>query len=577
MANELQHFIGTHSFNPTNAEDIGIRINWIGDAQELELTTETILLDNRGKRLVNKHIEDFGVFEGVPYTVKILSSTLEYFIDLEDSPRISEEGDDSMEVSIKKRFATNSFKKDADVLSFEATNITNPFTLTKIPYLIVKDNQAEMLMLLLISGFTLTKALIEGIKQLVTIITAPTVQASVPNSPSPIPAMDLGDIISLVLKIVAQVAYIALLIIALIDLTKQLIELLFPPIRELNACKVKELLVKGCQKLGYGFESSLLDEIPQLTILPIPLKEGQDSIFTNLFSTNNGSFTKGWPTARDTTPNLGNLIDGLKSLYNGKIRIIGQTVFFERRNYWEDNSNQQILSTLTNQDTRTNEWAYNTNEAWKRYWLHYQIDPSDSNTLDKIDNSQIELSTEPVNVQNADLAKIKGLADRNIPWAFGIRKPSLTAVEEAALPFAKIADDVVNFFGGTGNLVSKINGRIGVLQISNQYFTVSKLMYTVSGKQPINYLDIIGADVIYYKYHVINQVKENFKRIYDEDIPFTDEALIVLLDNNYVKNQDGESLELLNFEWYNHSMTATIKYAQKSHEGFNTKTILING
>lgn len=577
MAAELEHFIGTHSFTPTNAEELGIRINWIGDAQELELTTETVLLDNKGKRLVNKHIEDFGAFEGVPYTVKILSTTLEYFIDLEGSPVISEEGDAPMEVSIKKRYATKSFKKDSDVLSFEAINITNPFSLIKIPYLIVKDNQAEMLMLLLISGFILTKSLIEGIKQLITIITAPTVQASVPNSPSPLPAMDLGDIIALVLKIVAQVAYIALLIIALIDLTKQLIELLFPPIRELNACKVKELLVKGCAKLDYQFKSSLLDEIPQLTILPRPIKEKQKSIFYNLFSTNNGSFTKGWPTARDTTPNLGNLFDGLKAMFNGKVRVVGNTVFFERRDFWENNSNQQILSTLTNQDTRTNQWGYNTNEAWKRYWIHYQVDPSDSNTLERVDSSQIELSTEPVNTQNSDLAKIKGLADKNLPWSFGIRKEKLTAVEEAALPFAKIADDVVEFFGGNGNLVSKINGRIGVLQISEQYYTVSKMMYTVSGKQPINYLDIIGARPLYFKYHFINQVKENFKRIYNEDIPFTDEALIVLLDNNYVKNQDEESLELLDFEWYNHSMTATIKYAKKSHEGFNTKTIVING
>ena len=329
--------------------------------------------------------------------------------------------------------------------------------------------------------------------------------------------------------------------------------------------------------MGYTFSSTILNSMPQLTIVPVPLKEEQKSIFTNLFSLNNGSFTKGYPTARDTTPTLGRLIDAMEQMFNAKIRVVNSVVYLERRDYWILNSQVQITTTLNLQDKRENRWRYNLGEAWKRYWIHYQTDAMDLNTLDKIDSSQTEYSTEPVTVQNADLVSIKGLADISIPFAFGIRKESLSWVEEQTLPFAKLADEVVQFFGGSSNLESQVQGRIGVLQLSQQYFTVSKLMYTVGGKQPANYLSKIGANVIYQNYHAINQVKQNFKKIYDNPVRFSTFNFEDIIENNYVTDQDGNSLEILTLEWINEAKEAQITYAEKSNEGDNTKTILING
>ena len=126
-------------------------------------------------------------------------------------------------------------------------------------------------------------------------------------------------------------------------------------------------------------------------------------------------------------------------------------------------------------------------------------------------------------------------------------------------------------------LVSQVQGRIGVLQLSQQYFTVSKLMYTVGGKQPLNYLTKIGANVIYQNYHAINQVKANFKKIYDDPVRFSTFNFEDILENNYITDQDGNSLEILTLEWINEAKEAQITYAEKSNEGDNTKTILISG
>ena len=74
------------------------------------------------------------------------------------------------------------------------------------------------------------------------------------------------------------------------------------------------------------------------------------------------------------------------------------------------------------------------------------------------------------------------------------------------------------------------------------------------------------------------QVRENFKRIYTASIPFSDENFLALLNNNVVYDQEGNQLEILNFEWTNESRQAEITYTIfADNEATNIETILING
>jgi len=365
---------------------------------------------------------------------------------------------------------------------------------------------------------------------------------------------------------------------ALIEVTKQIIELIFPPKRYLKASKIKELVSKGCGSIGNGFNfvSSILDEFSGASILPVPLQKTNKSIFTNLFTLDNGSYNKGYPTANDSTPTLGSLMDFLEEWTQSEFRIVGNTVYLEEDSFWQNNPAVTITNTLNLQDSRENQWTYNTGESWKRYYCHYQTDPSDSHTLDQIEATDCEYSTEPINTNNPDLTTIRGLVDINFPFAFGIRKEKLTIVEDACIPFAKLADEVINFFGGNSNLVSEIKGRIGVTQISQQYFTQTKLLYAVGGKQSASYKSKIGANVIYQRFHEKNQVKENFKRIYNATVKFSTSDFESLLFNNYVQDLTGNPLKILNFAWINESKTAEIEYSEDSNEAFNVKTVAIN-
>jgi len=569
---ETNYFINGQAIRPVNADEIGFKMDFTKGWTEAELTVDSIVLANKAKALVLEHVQTYGFHEGLPLSIQVGSLTLDYYIDLIDSPKFSGVGDSTIEVNIKRRNAINWFRQQANGLSFEVIDKKNPITTFETPYLIVKDNQLELLVSLAISAYTLTKALIEGVKELTTAITDFIKIISVGT------VVNTGQIIAAALLLAARLVYVAALTLALIEVTKQIIELIFPPKRYLKASKIKELVSKGCGSIGNGFNfvSSILDEFSGASILPVPLQKTNKSIFTNLFTLDNGSYNKGYPTANDSTPTLGSLMDFLEEWTQSEFRIVGNTVYLEEDSFWQNNPAVTITNTLNLQDSRENQWTYNTGESWKRYYCHYQTDPSDSHTLDQIEATDCEYSTEPINTNNPDLTTIRGLVDISFPFAFGIRKEKLTIVEDACIPFAKLADEVINFFGGNSNLVSEIKGRIGVTQISQQYFTQTKLLYAVGGKQSASYKSKIGANVIYQRFHEKNQVKENFKRIYNATVKFSTSDFESLLFNNYVQDLTGNPLKILNFAWINESKTAEIEYLEDSNEAFNVKTVAIN-
>lgn len=571
MSLETTYLIAGENFRPVNASDIGIKMDWRGDVQEAELNTDSIVLSNRAKVIVLDHIAQYGIFQGVPIIVQVGNTVLEYYIDLQENPKISGFGDSEIEVSIKRRRSVRWFREKINATSFEVVNKTHPISTIDVPYLIVPNNQAEMLIMLLISAYVLTKALIEGIKELVTAVTDFIKIVFVGAG------FQLGQTIAAALLLIARIIYVAALIVALIDLTKQIIELIFPPVRKLKGSTIRELAVKGCAKVGLNFSSTVLDELDKLTLMPVPLQKTNKSIFKNLISLNNQSYTKGYPTARDSISTVGKLFDYLEDLTQSELRIIGDTVYLEEESYWVDNSGLQIINTLNLQDVRENQWTYNSGDWWKRYYLHWQYDLSDEHTMDKMGSLDMEWSTEYVTISDPDLFVVKGLVDIALPFALGNRKDSLTWVEKACMPFAKLADEVVNFFGGNSSLVSKIVGRIGVTQISQQYYTTSKMLWATNGKQPPNYLDKIGALVIANRFHAKNKVKENFKRIQSARIPLSTANFDMIVNNNYVQDEQGNSLKLLTFDFVNDSKEAEIEYSVSSTEGNNTKTILIDG
>ena len=86
---------------------------------------------------------------------------------------------------------------------------------------------------------------------------------------------DPGDATATIIRAIARIIYLGVLLYLMSTLVIRLVALIFPPLRNLKGIKVRDLLETACAYFGYTFESTILSEqIPNLTILPVPLKKG---------------------------------------------------------------------------------------------------------------------------------------------------------------------------------------------------------------------------------------------------------------------------------------------------------------
>lgn len=570
----MKHYINGIEVTPRNIGEIGIRCSFTERMQDIVLNVDSITLTREDYELVKQHTSNIGVFEGIPYTVVMNSGIqLEYFINLTEQTiyRTYE-----VECKIMLRKSIDKFFDDASGSSFELIKSKGfTFPIFDIPYVIIKDNQLEIAIPLTITLFLMIKELADATRQLV-MDTVDLIGATTPNLGTGF-SMDTGDIISKVLKIIAQIVYIALLLSAIVMMGKQLQELIFPKVRYLKGCKVKDLLTVGCNFLGYNFSSTCLNSYSGLTILPVPLQKQVKKFFMFKQNSLNLSFNKGYPTANDSTPTVGSLLEEMRKFFNGRIRVINGTVHLERRDYWAGVTSNQIAPALALQDSRQDEYTYNTDDAWKRYVVGYTPDISDLHTFDNFEGNDCELSCEPINIVNADLVTIKGLVDVNLPFALGSRKEKLNWLEELAKAVFKVIDSVIIKLGGNSSLSATIQNRIGVLKISQQYFSITKLMYTNGGRQPVNYLSYIGAINVYNNFHKINQIELNGQKIRNNvRARFNDSDFLSLISNNFA-NIDGDICEITELTYIEDSHSVEITYREPdNYASGKVKTVVIN-
>jgi len=562
----MKHFLNDIEISPRNVLDFGVQSNYDDDPQVLEIDADKVVLPREALEIVQNHIQTQGVFEGIPYRIEMQTETgpnisLQYYVDLTENPVFR---DFEFEVKIKKRLGTDSYFDQANGTSFELLAANGvQFQFIDIPYLIIRDNQVALGITLAISLYAMTEALIQAIRDLAESV-QDIIEAVTPSVGAG-SVINIGEIITLALGIVAQLAYTALLLIAVIKLAQQMFELLFPKIRFYLGCTIKELIVKGSQYLGYTVQSNLLNEIANWTIMPVPLVKEKNSVVDFIENDLNFSFTKGYPTASDTTPTLGSLVKAVEESFNARTRVLNGVVRIERRDWWANVTTNQILPALNLQDVRQSEYTLNTEDAWKRYLVRYFVDQSDFHTLDFYDPTDSEYSTEPTNVLNSDLVTIKGTKDVRIPFALGVRKNKLNWIEKLAKGFFQVIDEVTGVFGGGTSFAANIQNRIGVTQIGQQFYSTTKILYAVNGKQPENYVSKIRASAVYNKYHSINAIQVNGYEIYsDVPVALRPQEFVSLLDNNYAEI-DGVICEIISLRYNDEESKAFVSYKKPNN------------
>jgi hypothetical protein len=551
----MKHFLNNIPISPRNVLEIGLITDYTGNPNMLQIDSDTVVLPREAREIILNHIATQGVFEGIPYMIETESGIkLEYYVDLTEGTTYK---DFEIEVKIKKRKGFDNFIENSQGLSFELMNKKGVnFDFIDIPYVIIPDNQLELGVSLSIAIYVMTKEAIQATKDLNTALR--DLIEALTGTPFP----PLGEIISLSLALAGQLAYTLAVYTALIKLGRQMLELIFPKVRTYKGATIKNLIEKGCEYLGYTLDSTLLNEWDKLTIMPVPLIKNKKSIFNFIQNELNFSFTKGYPSAQDTVSTLGELITAVEIWFNARTKVYNGVVQIERRDYWQNITSNTTVPALNLQDSRQSQYVLNTDEAWKRSYVHYQVDYSDTHTLDFFDPTDAEFSTEPLNVINEDLVSIRGLNDINIPFALGVRKDRLSWVEAFAKTFFQLLDTVTGLFGAGLNSTALITNRLGVTQISQQYYSVTKVLYATNGKQSADYVDKIKAGNIYNEYHKINEININGYKIYS-DVPMRlkSEEFVSLLDNNFAYI-DGILCEILSIRYIDELSKAIISYKE---------------
>ena len=574
----MRHLLNGIEVSPRNRDSIGVVSDFTGDPEILSLNVDSIILPREANQYIKNWIQTNGLFIGIPYTVEMEGNiSLEYYIDLSDPSAKPILRQHEIEVKIKRRNGSDDFWEKARGTSFDLMvkqKGANYFDYKDVGYYVIRDSADLDALQMAIALFMLTLQIIQATKDLADraaeIATAP-IQGT--------------------LKFAIQLLYWVSLVAAIITMMAQLFPILFPRIKYLKGLYYAEIFKKGCEFLGYTtLDSSIFINQPGWFTLPIPLQSTNESFFEKISNDLPDYFNTGHCSASDTTPTFGAWLDEVTKQFNGKLFIdpSNKTVRLERRD-WQQNQTNLILDPALNiQPERDEQFTYNTEDAWKRYYISYTLDYSDTHTVDgdMFGWHQAEYSTEnALTLIDSDLLTIKGLNEVRINFAMGDVKGKLGLLEFLAIPFAVAVDvitKVITFGLGGTNYFAQILDRVNALKISNEYFGITKSLYVKkapgSNKRVTadwnKFPSVYSATGLWNNFHYINFIDNNDFIIHEEArVRIRQSQFVSLQNSNYIFT-NNQWCEVLRLEWIDEKNYASITYKEPNNWASGKVTLL---
>ena len=570
---DIKAFPALNDVNPEGYRELAFVKDFRNIKSGVTINTDNLILSRENRVDVLDWIYNLqGRFENIPAQITSDSGTVyPYYLDLKDIKI----GLDTATLGIQERKSHKHFFDNADFLTFElmrANGFLPDNMSVKVPYIIIPEDVELQRAVILMQTFALLFQLYYAIKELAYLV-------------ADFLSVGIGTLTA-VAKLAALVVHFALLVVALIQNFQQLKELYFPTVRYLKAYSDFTLIRQGCLYLGYELDSSLLsNDLKHIYTMGKPQAVPGKSIFQFTQNQQINYFNKGYPTAEDTVPTLGSMIDYVLKTFNARIFVYDGIAKLERRSYFVDNANVVIVPTMSDQEGHDDAYRFNEDETWGRKYDHWQVDFSDAHSSDISSGIKSEHITEPIQSLNTDLVRLTGLKENSAPFSLAGRKNGFTLVEQRLIPLFGLYDTVVGAFNGSSNAVAGILARDGVMVISQQYFDITKKLWlevdttqaTISasgvGKQPAWYLSALSMDNIYNLFKLDLQVLSNNRKVRTMRVPFTDTNFTSLLQNNFcILEPTGEIIELVNIEWFDRKYYANIIFLQADASAFNTKT-----
>jgi hypothetical protein len=156
------------------------------------------------------------------------------------------------------------------------------------------------------------------------------------------------------------------------------------------------------------------------------------------------------------------LIRDMEDVFNAKVLIRNNTLYFERWDYWNNQANY-TLPNISKEAPFDNPYGTNAFELSSNYFIKYQLDSTDDNTLDNYNGTSCEMTLVPNIVGIQKNVLLKGLTEKSLNFSLAKRKTELTTPE---IIINKILEklgqgspslwDMLNFWGGIATEVSDL-------------------------------------------------------------------------------------------------------------------------
>jgi len=156
----MRHFLNGVEIAPRNLDEIGFVSDYTDNPEVDSISVDSVILPREAKKIIQDHIQNVGLFEGIPYQIETDGVTLEYYVDFLGGIKIR---DNDIEVNIKKRKSIDDFFERAKGSSFEILNTNGvQFTSHDVPYFVIPDNQFELSLQLAVVTFIMFKETYEA-------------------------------------------------------------------------------------------------------------------------------------------------------------------------------------------------------------------------------------------------------------------------------------------------------------------------------------------------------------------------------------------------------------------------------
>ena len=551
---------------PRDFFDVGVKASFGEDIQS-NLTTDefTFVLDGYQEIIdwINAgRSGGVGIFEGIPLQISKgdgsgNTTVFNGIVDLQAGVTV-QEALRQVNVRLRQDNSLNSLDDLLEPLDYgylKELGVISSSDYVNVDYVAVKQDQGLETITTLITIALLSKQLGDSFELLSTTIANISKDAA---NPLTVP----NSAIFAVASAIINAAYAAALLILIVDFGVDLFNVLIQPTRTHKGIKLKTLLEKACEYIGYQLQTSIGD-LENLVYLPS--NNSVDQYGAKALISKVGVIEEGIPNITDPGYTCSELFQIARQLFDARFAISGDTVQFhpENSDYWITQSGWEKPSSMREVASRS--FRYNTDEINSSYFITFQTDINDIYTIENFKGTSYQVLTDAKSVGKPENKTIKNLTRVDIPLALGNRKESLNGFEQSLASLANLFDSVASIFGGRPNLAKKIKNKVGVLQVSNNNHTVPKLLWMNGNRLPSNQRNLLSAKTLWDKYHNYNSFVDNGfgkQRVYYENevVPFGLSSFVQLLNNSYFRDEFGRVGKIVDLEWNMDKDFATLSY-----------------